>query len=384
MQRLSCVLVAALIAAVFAAPARAHDLPYEVVVYVRPDAAQLQVLVRVPLALLGDARLPTRNGGYLDLTAAGPALAVVAAELGRNLDLMADGRPLAPPIATFAVSKHADAAFDRYESAAARFGEPPLAIDTPVDPNFASIDVRLESPAAPAAGRLSIRVNGFRARTRGVRMIVHDLRDDRPRIFTTTGAPRRIDLEPDVRTVAPIFARLGLEQFALGSEHLLFLLCLAIPPRRSRQALLAFGAFAAGYLFAMLASALIPGAPAGPAVLAVQALVAGALVIVALQNVTEPRLVWIQVMAIVFGLLDGAGFGFVYRQGLPLAGSHTLTSLVSFVGPVLLASVWLLIIARPLVGLLYRSRVPERWAILCLSAIPIHAGLHGLMQFAAP
>lgn len=383
MQRLSFLFLAAFVAAAFEMPARAHELPYEVVAYVRADPSALHVLVRVPTVLLADARLPTRYGGYLDLSAAEAPLAAVASEVARNLDLMDNGRPLPMPAATFAVTRRPDAAFDSYDAALARFTAPPLPTDTPVDPNIASVDVRLEYANVPADNRLSIRVNGFRAKTRAVRMLLHDVGPDKTRTFVVSGAPRRVDLEPGWQSVAPIFARLGLEQLALSTEHLLFLLCLAIPPRRVRNALLAFGAFAAGHVLALLISSLLPGPPDLSRVLTIHAFVAGALIIVALQNITEPRFTWIRVMAVVFGLVDGLGFGFAYRQGLPLAGAHTFASLVSFAGPVLLASLWLLLMAQMVVGLLYRSKLPERWAILCLSAIPIHAGLHGILQLGA-
>jgi hypothetical protein len=207
-------------------------------------------------------------------------------------------------------------------------------------------------------------------------MLVHYAGGATPRTFVMTGTPRRVDLEPGWRSVPPIFARLGMERLALGAEHLLFILCLAIPRRRIRDALVLLGAFAAGYVVSLAATSWLS---APPGISIVQALVAGTLVVVALQNVTAPRFVWVGVGAAVFGLLDGLSFGLDYRQGLPLAGAHTLLSFVSFAAPVLIATLWLLILIRPLVGVLYRSRVPERWALICLSAIPIHAGLHGIM-----
>src|SRR5262245_59647656 len=97
------------------------------------------------MPLLTDARLPTRGGGYLDLATSEPALRAVALDPARNLDLMDQGRSLsAPSSVTWAVTKHADAAFDSYAAAAARFSAPPLPADTPVDSSLAAVDVRLE------------------------------------------------------------------------------------------------------------------------------------------------------------------------------------------------------------------------------------------------
>jgi hypothetical protein len=40
----------------------------------------------------------------------------------------------------------------------------------------------------------------------------------------------------------------------------------------------------------------------------------------------------------------------------------------------------LLLIVQPIVGLVYRSRLPQWIAIILLSAVPVHAGLHGVLD----
>jgi hypothetical protein len=45
-----------------------------------------------------------------------------------------------------------------------------------------------------------------------------------------------------------------------------------------------------------------------------------------------------------------------------------------------LGSIWLLLIVQPVVGLVYRSGLPQQIAIILLSAVPIHAGLHGVLD----
>ena len=62
------------------------------------------------------------------------------------------------------------------------------------------------------------------------------------------------------------------------------------------------------------------------------------------------------------------------------AGAHTLVSLVSFTAAVLLGSLWLLLIGQPVVGLVYRSGLPLQIATILLSAVPVHAGLHGVLD----
>jgi hypothetical protein len=46
----------------------------------------------------------------------------------------------------------------------------------------------------------------------------------------------------------------------------------------------------------------------------------------------------------------------------------------------MLGSLWLLLIVQPVVGLVYRWGLPERIAIILFSAVPVHAGLHGVLD----
>jgi hypothetical protein len=86
----------------------------------------------------------------------------------------------------------------------------------------------------------------------------------------------------------------------------------------------------------------------------------------------------VYVAAVVCGLIDGLVLGGALRANGALAGSHGLLSLASFAAPILLGSLWLLLIAQPAIALVRRSRLTERWAVILLSAMPLHAGLHGL------
>src|SRR5258708_25712214 len=155
---------------------------------------------------------------------------------------------------------------------------------------------------------------------------------------------------------------------------------MVIGPRRIRFVVGGFGGFAAGHVVAFVASALMPRPMDLAVLLAVQTATAASLVVAALQNITAPRLVWVRIVSGVFGLVDGASFGSAYRDAWMLAGSHTLVSLLSFTAPVVLGSLWLLLIVQPAVGLVYRSGLPQRIAILLLSAVPVHAGLHGVLD----
>jgi hypothetical protein len=381
-RRLSFVLLAALVAAPLG-PLRAHDVPLEVVTFVSVEGPRLLVLARVPIALLADAHLPTRPDGFLDLQAIDGPLRAVAGDVAKNLDVMAGERPLPLPSVAWAVLPRPDASFDTYEAARARFAAPGALVDARanIDPSKGLLDLQFEYPTASAEGHVSVRFNGLRAANRAVQTPVRYVTAAHTtRTFMVAGGPQRVSLEPAWLSVASQFVRLGVEQLAQSPEHLLFLLCLVIPPRRIRTVLGAFGAFAGGYVAALAASAVTPRAMDLPLLLVVQTATAATLVVAALQNITMPRLVWVRIVSGVFGLVDGASFGSAYRDAWMLAGPHTLVSLVSFTAPVVLGSIWLLLIVQPVVGLVYRSGLPQRIAVILLSAVPVHAGLHGILD----
>src|SRR5580765_2059981 len=78
--------------------ANGGDLPPEIVLqgFVKPEDGRVQLLVRVPLALLANWSLPKRGPGYLDLAKVDAKLRQAAAAIGRLVELSADGATLAP------------------------------------------------------------------------------------------------------------------------------------------------------------------------------------------------------------------------------------------------------------------------------------------------
>jgi hypothetical protein len=374
-----------LLALAFAASLRAHQLPVEIVAYVKAEATSLRVLVRVPAAVLADARLPVRADGYLDLAAIENPMAVVASYVARTLDVTRDDRPLPPPRASWTVARAADASFDSYETAAAHFAAARLPADAAVDPDTALVDLNLEyslrAEDAPegSASRYSIRVNDFHAPNREVEMRVQPMLDSsRQATLVTAGPPRRVVLNPGWQSVLAMFGRLGLDRIASGANHALFLLCLAIPRRPMRSALSLLGLFAAAFLASLILVTFASDAVNQSRPLALQGLAAGVLIVTALQSITAPRDVWFSLGSAAFGIVDGALFAYAYRSMAPLAGGHTLLSIAAFTVPVLVASLWLLLIVKVFVGFVYRTSLPERWAAVLLAAVPVHTGLHGM------
>ena len=97
------------------------------------------------------------------------------------------------------------------------------------------------------------------------------------------------------------------------------------------------------------------------------------------------------VMAFGFGLVHGCGFSFALRESLQFAGSHLLTSLLSFNLGVELGQVAVLVVMVPVLQLLFRFVVAERIGTIILSALIAHSAWHWtgerwerLRQFAWP
>ena len=81
-----------------------------------------------------------------------------------------------------------------------------------------------------------------------------------------------------------------------------------------------------------------------------------------------------------FGLVHGFGFSFALRQTLQFAGSHLLTSLLSFNVGVELGQILVLLLMIPALDLLFRFVVAERMGTIILSALVAHTGWHWMTE----
>jgi hypothetical protein len=96
----------------------------------------------------------------------------------------------------------------------------------------------------------------------------------------------------------------------------------------------------------------------------------------ALENIVveRPKRRWI--ITFMFGLVHGFGFSFGLKQTLQFAGSHLLTSLLSFNIGVELGQLFVLALAVPALEILFRYVVAERMGTIILSAIVGHTAWH--------
>ena len=81
-----------------------------------------------------------------------------------------------------------------------------------------------------------------------------------------------------------------------------------------------------------------------------------------------------------FGLVHGFGFSFALRETLQFAGSHLVTSLLSFNVGVELGQLLVLAVLVPALQLLFRYVVAERIGTIILSALVAHTAWHWMIE----
>jgi hydrogenase/urease accessory protein HupE len=173
------------------------------------------------------------------------------------------------------------------------------------------------------------------------------------------------------------FAASGVHHILIGPDHLLFLVGLLLLGGSLRRLVLVVSAFTVAHSITLSLAVLRFVTP--PPWL-VEPAIALSIVYVGADNLTvrggRDVRAWI---AFAFGLIHGFGFSFALRETLQLAGSHLLTSLVSFNVGVELGQILVLAILIPSLDLLFRF-VPERMGTIILSALVAHTGWHWMTE----
>jgi hypothetical protein len=154
-----------------------------------------------------------------------------------------------------------------------------------------------------------------------------------------------------------------------------------IPFRRFRALIPVVTSFTVAHSVTLIASAygLGPDSLWFPPL--IETLIAMSIVYMALENIVggaSVRRRWM--IAFGFGLVHGFGFSFALRQTLQFAGSHLLTSLLSFNIGVELGQLLVLVMLIPMLDLLFRFVAAERMGTIILSALVAHTAWHWMME----
>ena len=386
MNRLPLTTFAAALLTVLLLPGHlsAHDVPSDVRIqmFVKPEGRTLRLIVRLPLTSINDIPWPERQPGVLDLSRADTALRqATSTAIVDYIEVYEGGRKLDPPrVAAVRASIPADRSFDAYDQALAHITAPPRPDETDVFVAQGLLDAILEYPIESDRSDFSVHPN---VQQLGVQVltVLRFQPPDRPeRSFLLHNDPGRIRLDPGWWQTVSFFVSEGFFHILDGLDHLLFLLCLVVPFRRFRSLFPIVTAFTFAHSITLIASAydMAPDALWFPPL--VETLTAATIVYLAVENIVSPALRHRWAIAFAFGLAHGFGFSLAVRDTLHFAGSHVVTSLLSFNAGVEIGQVVVLLLFIPFLDLLFRVGIAERIGTIVLSAIVAHTGWHWMLE----
>jgi uncharacterized protein (DUF2062 family) len=364
----------------------AHDIPNDVTVqaFLKPSGDRLQFLARVPLRAMRDVDFPTRGAqGYLDLDRVQPLLSDAATLwISDFVKIYEDDRRLPKAhVVDARISLPSDKSFASFDEALAHVQQrPPTNAD--VFWNQVMLDVLFEYPIQSEHSHFSIAPGGLgRLGLRVVTALRFSMPDGSIRAFEFEGDPGLVRMDPAWYQAALRFVDLGFHHILDGTDHLLFLFCLVIPFRRFGALIPVVTSFTVAHSITLIASAhnLGPDALWFPPL--IETLIAISIVYMALENIVGGSTVkrrWMITFG--FGLVHGFGFSWALRQTLQFAGSHMLTSLLSFNLGVELGQLLVLVLLVPALELLFRFVVAERMGTIILSALVAHTAWHWMVE----
>jgi hypothetical protein len=397
----------------------AHEIPNDVTVqtFIKPEAQRLRLLIRVPLAAMRDIDFPkppgSTNSDLLDLSRADRTLRDAGTLwLADFIDVYEEDERLPyPTVAGVRASLISDRSFTSYDDALAHVTGPKLPAATEFQWSQGLLDVLFEYPIHSDRSRFSIHPKLARLGIRTIVVVRFLPPDGAVRGFELPGDPGLVALDPTWHQAAWQFVKLGFEHILDGTDHLLFLFCLVIPFRRFRSLVAVVTSFTVAHSITLIASAynLAPDALWFPPL--IETLIATSIVYMAIENIVAAggrgrdrqegrerqdgsafakatadkqdgqelysgalKRRWMITFA--FGLVHGFGFSFALRQTLQFAGTHLLTSLLSFNIGVELGQLLVLVVLIPALDLLFRSVVQERIGTIVLSALVAHTAWH--------
>jgi HupE / UreJ protein len=367
-----------------AAAVSAHDIPTDVTIqaFLKPQGGELQLLVRVPLEAMRDMPVPTRPDGTLDLPRFVPLIGDAAMLwIAQNVELFENDRRL-PPARLIAsrLSVQSDRSFEGYDRAVQHVTGPPLPGDAKMYWAGSLVDALFSYPIQSDRSAFSIRPKLARLGVHTLTVLRFVTLDGAVRPFEYIGDPGLVRLDPSWYQAAGRFVELGFFHILDGTDHLLFLFCLVIPFRRLRALIPVITAFTVAHSITLIASAynLAPGALWFPPL--IETLIAMSIVYMALENIVAARLERRWLITLGFGLVHGFGFSFALRQTMQFAGTHLLTSLLSFNLGVELGQLLVLALLIPALELLFRFVVAERMGTIILSTLVAHTAWHWMLD----
>jgi hypothetical protein len=365
------------------ATVNAHDIPSRVTLlaFVKPEPGRLRVVLRAPLEAMRDVNWPQRSLGYLDLQKAAPLAREAALQwLANFIQAYENGQQLdAPSLTATRISIPSDRAFTSYATALATATGAPLDTVTEIPWQQAALDVVLDFRTSSAESDFAIRPELARLGVTTTTVLRHIAPNGADRAYQYHGDPGLVRLDPRWYHAAWQFVKLGVGHILGGIDHLLFVLCLVIPFRRPKQLVLIVTAFTIAHSITLASAALgvVPDALWFPPL--IETLIAASILYMALENIVGAKIQRRWLIAFGFGLVHGFGFSFALSESLQFAGSHLAISLLTFNIGVEIGQLLVLAAAVPILSYAFK-RIPERMAIVLLSAFVAHTAWHWMTE----
>ena len=382
----SCSALVIMVALVLTSTAWAHEIPNEVLarMLAKAEGETFQLVVRIPLSSMRDVEVPEFGPGYLNVEELAPRLGDLATQwIVPFVEIYEDDERLpVPRLAATQISLPSDDSLTSFERALTHIAAPRPANTENLIWDQVLFDVLLEYPIRSEHSEFSIRPGLDHLAAQVATTLRFQLPNDVIRAYQFAGDPGRVPLDPSWFQAAWRFVQLGFLHILDGPDHLLFLFCLVVPLRRLRTLALIVTAFTISHSITLIASAfgLAPGASWFPPL--VETLIAVSILYMALENIIgATHLRWL--IALGFGLVHGFGFSFALRETLQFAGSHLVTSLLSFNVGVELGQLFVLMLLVPALAGLFRYVVAERIGTIIVSAFAAHEAWHWTLERAA-
>jgi hypothetical protein len=362
-------------------PLLAHEVPNEVSIvgFVRPEGQTLRLLLRVPLNSMRDIEIPMLPNQFLDFSRIDRALHDAATIWLRDyIELYENGNRLSTPtVMAVRVSLPSDRSFESYDTALANLlTGPRLGQETQIYWEQGMLDVAFEYPIASDQSDFSIRPGLTRLGVQ-VNVVLRFLQPGKAeRAFDIHADTGIVHLDPRWHQAFYLFAREGFFHILDGTDHLLFLLCLVIPFRRLKPLVIVITSFTVAHSVTLVASAfgMAPDSVWFPPL--IETLIAISIVYMAFENIVGARLQRRWMVTFGFGLVHGFGFSFLLRERLQFAGDHLIASLLAFNVGVEIGQLVVLLVAIPVLSLIFRFVVAERIGTILMSALVAHTAWH--------
>jgi len=392
----------------------AHDIPRDVTVqaFAKPEGQTFRLLVRVPLKAIMDIEFPRKERDFVDMERVDQSLRDAAMIwLARKIELYEENSLLPDPtILSTRMALESDRSFESYPQALAHVTGPALGNDVSIFWEQGLLDVLFEYPIRSDQSHFSVHMAFDRLGIRVVTALRFMPRPGVVRPYELEGDAGLVPLDPRWQQAVLRFVNLGFFHILDGTDHLLFLFCLVIPFRRIWTLVPIVTSFTVAHSITLIASAYnyAPGALWFPPL--IETLIAMSIVYMALENIVfrstdaegasarqgvsrstisagasvgmtaiaTPQRRWI--ITFLFGLVHGFGFSFGLQHTMQFAGTHLLTSLLSFNLGVELGQLLVLVVMVPALGLLFRYVVAERLGTIILSALVAHTAWHWMTE----